>query len=381
MAQGAIASFLDARSQARRFHRESIGAVNPEFCFADFLTSIGKRDYARLEKNYKATRTKAALSSGLSGVSGGWLVPTQFSQDLLFDVAEASIVRRLATVIGMTSGKLILPVIDAESNTGAVTGSPFALGGLRFRWNMENTAFPETDVKFRQLELSAKDLVGQVVLSNALMMDGGASPGGLDAMMRRLFARGLAYYEDQAFLTGDGVAKPLGLQSGLAVIASARASSTTVTFTDIAKMVGNFPVESRPYGVWVMSPSVLDYLLATPAAANNVTWDANTYGPVLPESPSAPPVVGFLHHMPVFLSEKVPVLGARGDVSLFDPNLYVIGDRQLLEIDISDNEPTAFLANRSVWRIIARVDGQPMFNVAFKPISGKTRSPYVVLAA
>ena len=52
-----------------------------------------------------------------------------------------------------------------------------------------------------------------------------------------------------------------------------------------------------------------------------------------------------------------------------------------IEIDLSGDEPTAFLKNQSVWRIIARVDGQPWLGGAVTLQNASTTvSPFVMLS-
>ena len=40
---------------------------------------------------------------------------------------------------------------------------------------------------------------------------------------------------------------------------------------------------------------------------------------------------------PAFPSEKLPALGTKGDLMLLDPSLYVVGDRQQIEIAASEH--------------------------------------------
>jgi HK97 family phage major capsid protein len=81
---------------------------------------------------------------------------------------------------------------------------------------------------------------------------------------------------------------------------------------------------------------------------------------------------------PAIMTEKLPALGTKGDLILVDPSLYIIGDRQ--QIEIAASEHVNFLANQMTWRVVERVDGQPWLD---KPITLQDNatqvSPFVVL--
>lgn len=337
----ALKDFLETRENARRFHLVAIGDVNPERCWSDFLVRIGRKDVEGLARTYGSERTKTALSALPSGVSGGFLVPPELRLDLMRDVAEESLFRSRATVIPMTGTTLALPIVDATS-TATAGKSPF-FGGIQMQWRAEAATRPETEPAVKQILLTARDLTGVALASRPLMQDGGL---GLDAWLRRLFARSIAWYEDYAFLRGDGVSEPLGILTSAACISVSRASGSDIQLADPAGMVAKLLPGSWGKAIWGIHPSGLAKLAAVSG------WQIN-------QPHGEPGAVGALHGRPLFATEKLPALGTRGDLTFFDPSLYVIGDRQAIEVDVSSDEPTAFLANQMAWRITERVDGQP----------------------
>ncbi len=354
----AVAQFADAREQARKFHPETIGkGVDPARCFGDFLFSVGKDDAKRLEKVYGTT--KAVMSESVGGTVGGYLVPVELLPVLLESVAERAIMRQLAFVQPMNSLTLQLPVIDAETVQASGT-TPF-YGGLNMHWTQENASETETEPTFRQLELRAWDLVGYAVASNPLMQDA----VGLEAHLFRCFAGAIAWFEDLAFLRGDGLGKPLGVSVGAGIKTVSRQTGGTLTILDVAGMAAALMPGSWQRSVWVMHPTVLVKLFQFAQwQINNVTaYD----GPV-----------GALLTRPVYVSEKLPALGTQGDVILIDPEMYVIGDR--MQVSIDANPYQNFLKNQATWRIIERVDGQPAFGKTITLANASTVvSPYVVL--
>jgi HK97 family phage major capsid protein len=82
--------------------------------------------------------------------------------------------------------------------------------------------------------------------------------------------------------------------------------------------------------------------------------------------------------LPVFITEKLPALGTKGDLMLIDPSLYVVGDRQQLEVAASEH--VNFLKNQMTWRVVERIDGQPWMDKAITLQDGaSTVSPFVAL--
>jgi len=333
--------------------RGSEWSVTP--CFADWLLRVAYNDARGLAKHYGTERTKAAMSETPSGAFGGYLVPVELRYDLMTDMAEESIFRRLgATVLPMASSTLQLPLPDAQTVQAAGT-SPF-FGGIKMTWTPEAATRTETEPTFRQLELHAWDLSGFAYLSKNLLDDTGAA---LEAYLRQLFARELAWGEDYAFFNGDGTGKPLGILPNPGTVSVTRATATNFKPIDADKMLGRLLPSSYARSVWAMHPTVLAQL-----ETNFAGWIPN--GPLI------------LHGRPIIPTELLPVLGTTGDVTLFDPSRYIIGDRQAVEIESSDTPGWA--NNQMAWRILARLDGQPQVSLPITLQNASTTvSPYVVL--
>ncbi len=91
-------------------------------------------------------------------------------------------------------------------------------------------------------------------------------------------------------------------------------------------------------------------------------------------------IAGLLNHKPLICTDKLPALGTQGDLVLVDPTLYVIGDRMAVEVDVSDEYPTVYANNQVAWRVVERVDGQPVFGKTMTAADQKTTfAPFVVL--
>jgi HK97 family phage major capsid protein len=376
---GALRKFASAREGARRFHRSSIGAVNPDFCFGHWLVNVGKAcsqrhheqadGVATLQKTYgkslakrwghldvldpSGLRTKTALSVEAGGASGGYLVPQQLYDDLMVDVSEESFVRPEALKQPMDSATLDLPLPDAETATGTAGVPPF-FGGIQLKWTSEAVSIGETaETSFRSVSLRANDLTGYALVSNPLMQDA----MGLDAWLRRLFGKSVAWFEDYAFMRGTGVGQPLGVLNSGAAIKVNRNASSHVKYVDTSGMLTKLLPYSYLHASWLFTVSSTSELVQLIDSSGKTAWVPNYPNQRDGEKNRS---IGLLFNRPMYVTEKLPALGTLGDVVLFDPSLYVIGDRQAMEIAVSPHPQ--FKTNQSVWRIVERVDGRPWFD-------------------
>jgi HK97 family phage major capsid protein len=170
---------------------------------------------------------------------------------------------------------------------------------------------------------------------------------------------------------GNGVGKPVGVQSAKAAVKVNRNTAGHFYFQDVAALLASLLPSSYNRAVWYISPTVVSDLLQMKDGANRAIFLS------IDQGVTKPPVWKLLN-LPVVITEKVPALGTPGDVSLVDPTLYVIGDRMQLEIAASEH--VNFLKNQMTWRFVERIDGQPWLD---KPVtlqdSVTTVSPFVIL--
>ncbi len=369
----ALQRFADAQAVARKHGVPAIfgpgSGGDPRKTFGDYLLAVARNDRGYLEKHYgsvfNAWQTKAALGES-SGVTGGYTVPPDFFEQLMALVAERAFVRPRAFVIPMASLTLQIPYLDVTTVQPAGV-SPF-FGGVQMYWTAEAQTRQETEPQFKQMELKAWELSGYSVSSNVLLQD---SAIGLEKFLLTLFATAIAWFEEYAFLQGNGVGKPQGMvTSGTRVLVN-RQGANQVQFADVAGMWAKLLPHSWGKAVWAFSPSVVPQLLQLKDRANRAIFISIDQGAVKAPTWS-------LLGRPAFPTEKLPALGSTGDLVLLDPSLYVIGDR--MQVEIAASEHVNFLKNQMTWRVVERVDGQPWLE---KPITlqdgGTTVSPFVVL--
>ena len=128
---------------------------------------------------------------------------------------------------------------------------------------------------------------------------------------------------------------------------------------------------STDKAIWAFSPSVVPQLLQLKDGANRAIFISIDQGAVKAPTWS-------LLGRPAIMTEKLPRSAASGDLVLIDPSLYVIGDRQ--QIEIAASEHVNFLKNQMTWRVVERVDGQPWLDKPITLQDGTSQvSPFVVL--
>lgn len=361
--------------------------------FGEWLQAVGKagRGMLKLEECHKvmkafgsrhdpdafATVQKAPNAEG-SGATGGYLVPPQFYNKLLQFVAEKSFVKAACTTLPMQGLSLMFPYLNQQGTTGSGTAnfpSSNFFGGVLGSWSPEASTATQTNPTFKQGTLNARTLLCQTVSSLQLIQDSFVA---LDGLITTLLTDSIAWQLDYAFLRANGVNQPLGITNAPGTIASVRGTSSTVQLVDMAKMISRV-VMSDGFNnlMWVMNQSVLPQLIQmvnNNTSNTSLVWINQYAGGAAEKFPMK------FFGIPIYFTEKCPVLGTAGDVMLLDMSKYLCGDR--MNIAIESSPFPYFTSYQQVWRAVWRGDGTPWFDSAITLADGSTTvSPHVILAA
>lgn len=307
--------------------------------------------------------------STIDPATGGFLVPEILRSTLLANALETAVVRPRATVIAMDAPSVPFPTIDDTSHTSTV------FGGISASWVAEGAAMPETEAKFGRIVLRANKLVTYCEVPSELPMD---APAAFGSFLDQRLPQAISYFEDDAFLSGNGVAKPLGvLNAGnLALVSQAKETNqvaATIVWENVVKMFARMLPASISSAVWVCSIDTFPQL-ATMALAvgtgGTAVW--------LNNGVSGPPAT--ILGRPVFFSEKTSALGTLGDINFIDFGQYLVGD--MMSMRVQSSEHYKFNQDLIAYRVIERADGRPWMVSALTPRNGSsnTLSPYVTLA-
>lgn len=302
--------------------------------------------------------------------AGGFLVPEIMRSELLQLALEQSIIRSRATVIPMNTLRVPIPIVDDTSHASSL------FGGVVFYWTQEAAQLTESAAKFGRITLEARKLTGFFKAPNELLADAPAFSAWFDSRV----PAGLAWYEDLAFMTGDGAEKPQGFIGSPAYVTIDRAATNAISFADLVTMYSRMLPTSLGSAVWIASIDAFPQLAQlTGPSGNPGIWLG---GWASRDASEAPPMSIF--GRPVFFTEKVPATsasgGKSGDISFVDPSYYLIGDRQ--SVSVASSEHFLFQNDQTAFRIIERVDGRPWLQTALTPHNaGPTLSAYVGLSA
>ena len=308
--------------------------------------------------------------SSVVAADGGFLIPETLRADLMGPAMEMenAVVRPRAVTIPMNTLSVPFPVINETSRASNL------YGGIVAYWDSESAAATESAPTFGRIMLTARKLVGYCEVPNELIADSIIS---LEAFLSVAFPRAIAFQEDEAFLTGNGSDRPLGVlnASNPALISVAKETgqaATTIVWENIVKMYSRMLPASLGRGIWVANidtfPQLALMSLAVGTGGSAIWLNNGAQGPPMT-------ILG----RPVIFTEKVASLGTVQDISFLDLGYYLIGDRQAIALATSSE--FKFQHNQMAYRFIERVDGQPWVRSAVTPrVSTTTLSPFVALA-
>lgn len=318
----------------------------------------------RLEK-YEATNAYSPHTPA----DGGILIPEDVRSDIMTRALEGAIVRPQATVVPLPTGKMRWPVNDMTTEVNEV------YGGITFAWLDAGETFSESSGSFAALSLEAHKLGGLASVPNELVRFAPA----LEVWIRTHLPIAIRYAEDLAFINGNGVDKPLGglnaANPALIMVNKETGQPTaTITWNNILAMFARMLPESYATAEWDITPDAIPQIhtMALPVGTGGsaVMFDEGDGTMPLPLS-----ILG----RPIRYTRKAPaVLGTQGDISLVDWTQYVIGDAVGITFDTSEH--SSFRSDKTDFRILIHVDGQPAQLTALTPQNnGPTLSSFVQL--
>lgn len=240
------------------------------------------------------------LSEGVDA-NGGYLVPEEYDSRLIDTLTEENIMRKLGHTI-TTSG---------EHKINIAATKPAAA------WIDEGGALSFGDATFAQINLDAHKLHVAVKVTEELLYD---NAFGLESYIIEQFGKALSNAEEDAFLNGDGVGKPLGLLSdkGGGEVAITTASATAITADEIINLVYSLKRPYRKNAKFIMNDQTI--------AALRKLKDNN--GAYLWQPSLQAGEVDRLFGYEVYTSPYVPIIAAGKPVIAFgDFSYYNIGDR------------------------------------------------------
>ena len=305
-------------------------------------------------KNFwNAMRSKAPMPAVTNALQvgtdseGGYLVPDEYERTLVEALEEENIFRQMAKVIKTSSGDRKIPVVASKGTAS---------------WIDEEGAYPESDDSFGQVSIGAYKLGTMIKVSEELLND---SVFDLQSYISREFARRIGAKEEEAFFTGDGKGKPLGVlaATGGAETGVTAASATAVTADELMDLYYSLKSPYRKKAVWVLNDSTIKAIRKLKDNNGQYLWQPSL-------TAGAPDMI---LGRPIKTSAYMPVIAAGAKTIAFgDFSYYWIADRQgrsfkrLNELFAATGQ-VGFLASQ-------RVDGKMILAEAVKVLEQKGAS-------
>lgn len=318
---------------------------------AEDKTGRASDDY---RKNFwNAMRSKVPMPNVTNALQigtdseGGYLVPDEYERTLVEALEEENIFRQMAKVIKTSSGDRKIPVVASKGTAS---------------WIDEEGAFPESDDSFGQVSIGAYKLGTMIKVSEELLND---SVFDLQSYISREFARRIGAKEEEAFFTGDGKGKPLGVlaATGGAETGVTAASATAVTADELMDLYYSLKSPYRKKSVWVLNDSTIKAIRKLKDNNGQYLWQPSL-------TAGAPDMI---LGRPIKTSAYMPAIAAGAKTIAFgDFSYYWIADRQgrsfkrLNELFAATGQ-VGFLASQ-------RVDGKMILAEAVKVLEQKGAS-------
>jgi HK97 family phage major capsid protein len=327
--------------------------------FGDFLQTArwNPSDPALKSRDVAKSVEGRTLQMGV-GALGGFIVPEQFDMNIRMVNDQQAIFRPRCQVIPAgdpPDAAITIPALDQSGVKGVYSG-------VTVTWIGEGDTKSETEPSFREIKLEPNEVAGHTIVTDKLLRNSAAA----GALVSSLLRKAMVASEEDAFYTGDGVGKPLGIIGHPATIVIVRAVANQIAYADVIGMFARAKFGGRL--AWIGSQTCLPQLMTMVDAGNNLVWQPNA-------REGAP---GTLLGIPFLLNDQSPILGTEGDLSLVDLDYYLIKDGSGIAITMSEH--VRFTRNQTIIKAFWNVDGQSWVNTPLLQRDGvSTVSPFVTL--
>ena len=198
----------------------------------------------------RGIQTPEVLNEAPSGV--GYLLPQHLETKLVNAMNAIGVLRPLCTEV-TTTGDSALPVVNGH-------GKP--------AWVPEGHPIPLVKAAFDRVNLDSYKLAAIIRVTSELLKDSAID---IEAYLAATFADRLAVSEEEAFLAGDGVDKPLGLILQAKVGCTTEAAGS-VSIEDVLNLIFSVPEKHRRNGTLLMNDNTLLQLYKLCAAQGPSLW-------------------------------------------------------------------------------------------------------------
>lgn len=239
------------------------------------------------------------LSEGVDA-DGGYLVPEEFERQIVTELTEENVVRKLAKVITTQHERKI----------------PVATGHSTAQWTAENAAYTESNPTFGQKQIDAFKLTDLARVSIELLQD---SAFDIEEYLRAEFARAFGIAEEEAFCVGTGSGQPTGIfTANGGTVGVTAASATAITADELINLVYALKSPYRRNAKFLMNDATVSMIRKLKDKNDAYLWQPSL------QAGEPDRLLGY----ELYTSPYVPVAAAGAlTIAFGDFKNYWIGDR------------------------------------------------------
>ncbi len=341
------------------------------------------------------TITRTGTDSVSGGTTYGFAVKPEYLGSLFEIAMEQGVFAPAAMSIPVGQGvEVKWPALDQYQAPTSLNGIPQAavFAGITLAYKGEATQRTSSDANLNMIDFKVHDLTGFTALSRDFISDNFLS---MESQVQRLFGRAMGWIEDWVTMRGTGSSCPQGFFNSSALIASGpssghRYAANKIASEDLFWMMSKMATMCWPGARWVANITTIPQLAILTNAAGAAVFQPNALiaqgdvsafrkGSTFERAEMMSKPMGMLIGFPIYFTEKVPILGATGDISLVCPDQYGIARRAGIEFGLSEH--FYFDTDRVAFRFKLRHDGKSLWRAPYTQADGSstTVSPFVQL--
>jgi HK97 family phage major capsid protein len=311
------------------------------------------------------TRTGTESISG--GPSYGFLVKPQWTTDIFRIPIEESVLEGKGTTDVPVGDALEFKWPAWQQYKTPVPGQAAAYAGFVLGRKGEITKRDYSDGQVAEIDFKVSDLTAFSTISRDLSADAFVR---VEAQIQQMLGDAFQWKKDYEFINGNGAGMPQGFLAlnCPGVLTVSRKKPSQIVLEDLIGMTQNMMAASWNEMYWIAHQTTISQLWVINNNAGQMVYQPNALlgqwmrpsitGEGQPYNNRTFRAQGTLLGLPFCITEKVPSLGNRGDLTLLFPRMYGIAARAGLEVGLSEH--FLFDTDQIAFRWKLRNDAHPM---------------------
>lgn len=197
----------------------------------------------------------------------------------------------------------------------------------------------------------------------------------LESVIKSIVPQRIRYLQNTSIINGTN--SQVNLVGNASTVTVTRAANSVFSYQDVLKMDAAL-FDDFDDAVWLTNNSSTPLLYSIRFPDNSGSYPAFAPGVFGAENLLGPRPVGQLLGRPIYKSESVPALGAKGDLILFSPSSIAAGQTGL----IGDSTPFLYFDKAiNTYRFLWYADTESLMTAPYTRADSSTASNIVVLSA